>query len=322
MSAIFRMPGLPCFVWKRLLPALLCSVLLGAAVLHGQEVRAPKVGILVSRNIRPYIEAVEGMGAVLSETANAKIQLFALEEFKGKSQDLLAQTLAGEKFDLLVAVGPEAVRFIREKQGAEKTAWLYSMILNPPAASGQAEPACGVSLDIPAQRQLRMVAEGLKSVKRVGLLFDPRYNADVFAKAAAEAAALDLKIVPLRVTSKKEIPAVLKQSWETIDALWFIPDQTVISESIVEYLIKEALFKKIPVVGYNRFFYESGAALAFVFDYEELGKQTGRMAVSVLRGRGCEKEAPLFRVWLNLRVAEKLGIAIPEKRSPAIEVKP
>lgn len=322
MSAIFRMPDSPYPFLKRLLLLLLCTVFLGAAALHGQEIRAPKVGILVSRNIRPYIEAVEGMGAVLSESANAKVQLFPLEEFKGKSQDVLMQTLAGEKFDLVVAVGPEAVQFARGKPGLEKTPWIYSMILNPPAASGPSDPACGISLDIPAQRQLRMIADGLRSVRRLGLLYDPRYNGEVFTKATAEAASLDLKIVPLRVSSKKEIPAVLKQNWDNLDALWLIPDQTVISESIVEYIIKEALFKRTPVIGYNRFFYESGAALAFVFDYEELGKQTGRLAAGVLRGRGCEKEAPLFRVWLNARVVEKLGIAVPEKRSPAIEVRP
>lgn len=320
--AIFCTHGIPYTVLRRLLLATLCSVFLGAAALQGEEIRAPKVAILVSRDIRPYIEAVEGMGAVLAESAGAKVQVFSLEKFKGKSQDVLLQSLTGEKFDLFVAVGPEAVRFARENPALEKTAWLYSMILNPPRVSGQAETACGVPLDIPAQRQLEMVAQGLRTIKRLGLLYDPRYNSEFFMKAAAEAPSLDLKIVPLKVSSKKDIPVVLKQNWENIDALWLIPDQTVISESIVEYIIKDALFKQLPVIGYNRFFYESGAALAFVFDYEELGRQAGRLAANVLRGKACEKETPLFHVWLNLRVIDKLGITVPEKRSPSIEVGP
>jgi putative ABC transport system substrate-binding protein len=141
-------------------------------------------------------------------------------------------------------------------------------------------------------------------------------------KAVTEAPFRDLKIVPLKVSSKKDIPVVLKQNWENIDALWLIPDQTVISESIVQYIIKDALFKKTPVIGYNRFFYESGAAVAFVFDYEELGRQTGRMAVSVLMGKACEKEPPVFHVWLNLRVIDKLGLDVSEKKFPPIEVGP
>jgi putative ABC transport system substrate-binding protein len=319
---IFRTPGMPYPFWGRLLLAVLCSVLLGTAVLHGEEIPAPRVAILVSRDIRPYIEAVEGISMVLSETAGAKVRVFSLEKLKGKSQDALMQGLSGEKFDLFVAVGPEAVRFASVKPVSEKTAWLYSMVLSPHQISSQTETACGVPLDIPAKRQLEMIDQGLRAVKRLGLLYDPRYNSELFMKAVAEAPSLDLKIVPLKVSSKKDIPVILKQNWENMDALWLIPDQTVISESIVQYIIKEALFKKIPVIGYNRFFYESGAALAFVFDYEELGRQTGRLAANMLMGKACEKESPVFHAWLNLRVIDKLGLTLPEKRSLSIEAGP
>ena len=290
--------------------------------MHGAEVRTPKVAVIVSRDIRPYVEAVEGMSVVLAESASARVQVFSLEKFKGKSRDVLVQNLSAGKFDLFVAVGPEAVRLASEEAALEKTPWLYSMVLNPPKVAGRTEMACGVPLDIPAKRQLEMVAEGLTAVKRLGLLYDPQYNSEFFLKALADASSFDLKIVPLKVSSKKDIPAVLKQQWENIDALWLIPDQTVISESIVQYIIKDALFKKTPVIGYNRFFYESGAAVAFVFDYEELGRQTGRLAANVLMGKACEKESPAFHVWLNLRVIDKLGIDVPEKRSPSIEAGP
>jgi putative tryptophan/tyrosine transport system substrate-binding protein len=323
MSVIFRAPVmLPCGSLGRLLFVVLCLVFLGTAALHGAEIRAPKVAVFVSRDIRPYLEAVEGMSVVLAESASAKVQVFSLEKFKGKSQDVLIQNLSGEKFDLFVAVGPEAVRFASEETVPEKAPWLYSMVLNPPKVSGRTESACGVPLDIPSQRQLEMISQGLRDTKRLGLLYDPRYNAEFFTRAAAEASSLGLKIVPLKVSSTKDIPVVLRQHWGTIDALWLIPDQTVISESIVQYIIKESLFKKTPVIGYNRFFYESGAALAFVFDYEELGRQTGRMAANMLKGKTCEREAPVFHVWLNLRVIDKLGINVPEKNAPPIEAGP
>lgn len=301
---------------------MLCSVFLGAAALQGEEIRAPNVAILVSRNIRPYIEAVEGISVVLSERAGANARVFSLEQFKGKSLDALLQSLAAEKFDLYVAVGPEAVKLVREEPVLEKTPWVYSMILNPPRASGRAATACGVPLDIPVQKQLELIRQGLGSGKRLGLLYDPQYNADFFAQASAQARAYDLKMVPLRVSAKKDIPAVLRQHWDHIDALWLIPDQTVISESIVQYMIKEALFKDVPVIGYNRFFYESGAALAFAFNYEELGRQTGRLAAGLLAGKACASESPVFRLWLNLRVMNRLGIDVPEKLSPFIEGRP
>jgi putative tryptophan/tyrosine transport system substrate-binding protein len=322
LFAIFNMPLMPYAFWGRLLFVVLCSVFGGADLLHGAEVRAPKVAVVVSRDIRPYIEAVEGMSMVLAESASAKVQVFPLEKFKGKSRDVLIQSLTGEKFDLFVAVGPEAVRLVSEESLLEKTPWLYSMVLNPPKISGRSDAACGVPLDVPPQKQLEVIAEGLTAVKRLGLLYDPRYNSEFFLKASTEAPSLNLKIVPLKVSSKKDIPVVLKQQWESVDALWLIPDQTVISESIVQYIIKDALFRKTPVIGYNRFFYESGAAVAFVFDYEELGRQTGRLAADVLMGKACEKEPPVFHVWLNLRVIDKLGLDVSEKKIPPIEAGP
>ncbi len=320
--AIFCRSCIPRAFWGRLLLFALCSVSLGTADLHGADIRAPKVAVLVSQEIRPYIEAVEGISEVLSESANVKIEVFSLEKIKGKSRDILMESLAKEKFALFIAIGPEAVRLASEEAARGETAWLYSMVLNPPRASEKAETACGVPLEIPAKKQIEMIALGLPAVKRPGLLYDPRYNADFFRKAATEAASLNLKILPLEVSSKKDIPAVLKQHWGNIDALWLIPDQTVISESIVQYIVKEALFRKTPVIGYNRFFYESGAALAFVFDYQELGRQTGRLAANVLIGKACEKEIPVFRVWQNLRVINKLGISVPEKKTPPVEAGP
>ncbi len=307
---------------RGLLLLVLCSLLPGAALLHGAEVRGPRVAVLVSRDIRPYIEASEGMSVVLAESAGAKTQVFSLEKFKGKSRDVLLESLAQERFDLAVAVGPEAVRFAVEEAALEKTPWLYSMVLNPPKVSGRADGGCGVPLDIPVKRQLETVIQGLPGVSRVGLLYDPRYNTELLLKAQAEAPSLNARIVPLKVSAKKDIPAILRQHWDAIDALWLIPDQTVISESIVQYIIKEALFKKIPVIGYNRFFYESGAAMSFVFSYEELGRQTGRMAANLLAGKSCEKEPPVFHAWLNLRVTDKLGVTVADRKTPPLEAGP
>ena len=112
------------------------------------------------------------------------------------------------------------------------------------------------------------------------------------------------------------------QHWKEIDVLWLIPDRTVISESIVQHIIKEALFNRVPVIGYNRFFYESGAAFSFVFDYIELGKQTAKLAIDMLSGKACQKNNPVFHAWLNPRVISRLGIEVPEKRPTTVKEGP
>ena len=311
-------------VTSGLLAAAVCLVFLWTSFAQAVEHDTAKIAVLVSRNIRPYAEAVEGMGAVFAESPGRELKVFYLDKFRGKDLGLLSGELAEGEFRLFISVGPEAARFIWTDEALRSSAKLYSVVLNPEKVLDTAGPPCGISLNIPVQEQIEMIKRGLPGISRVGLLYDPRYNSDFFEDAAVCASSRGIKIVPLEVSSKKEIPGVLKDHLGDIDVLWLIPDRTVISESIIKYTIKESLFKAVPVIGYNRFFYESGAALAFVFDYEELGKQCAMKALSLLSGEICGETGPCpcFHVWINTRVMKKLGIGIVEDYMSPIEVGP
>lgn len=301
---------------------VICFIFLGTTVLPAKEFRIPKVAVIISRDIRPYIEAAEGLSAALSKAADVKVVEFSLEKFKGKNRIDFSQRLAKEKIDLFVAIGPGATRFVWKNLRPKNTPMLYSIVLNPNKIFGPMEAARGISLNIPVQKQLEMIAQGIPSIKCFGILYDPVHNSDFFRETVAEASSLKLRIIPLTVSSKKDIPAVLKQHWKKIDALWLIPDRTVISESIVQYVTKKALFKKIPVIGFNRFFYESGAALSFVFNYKELGRQCAQEVIRVLAGNEWQKIDPTFQLWVNAKVMRNIGIHLPEKYPSPIRLGP
>jgi len=290
-----------------MLLTVLCPILFGLPPAYGNPSPSVRVAIVVSKNIRPYLEAVEGLELGLADNSDVKTQVFNLE----KLDDMEQVELSGEgvkKFALFIAVGPEAALYLRKGIGEKGASRIYVMVLNPEKVFGEKERGCGIPLNIPVQTQLEMISKGLPSVRRLGLLYDPGHNADFFRRAAGAASFLDLTVVPLTVSSKKDIPSALTPQWNSMDALWLIPDPTVISESIVSYLIKEAFLRKVPVIGYNRFFYEAGAALAFVFDYKELGQQCAQKALNILSGKECRDTPPLFQVWINEGVAEKLEL--------------
>ncbi|TFG93282.1 MAG: hypothetical protein E4H15_01685 [Syntrophobacterales bacterium] len=305
-----------------LMAVAVCLACLWPGFAQAADPRTGKVALLVSRNIRPYAEAVEGMSTVFAESPGIELKVFYLDRFLGKNRDALSGDLAEEKFNLFISVGPEAARFVWTSGVPESSARLYSVVLNPEKVLGATPSPCGVSLNIPAQKQIEMIKRGLPSVQRIGLLYDPRYNTDFSEEATTLAFSEGIRIVPLEVSSKKEIPGVLKDNWGAVDAIWLIPDRTVISESIIKYVIKESLFKVVPVIGYNHFFYDSGAALAFVFNYEELGRQCAVEALKVLSGEGCGETTPPFHVWINTRVVKKLGIPVVEGYTFPIEVGP
>lgn len=286
---------------------LLIAVLIGIGICWSGQVTKPKVAVIVSREIKPYMEAMEGLKLVLVHEAGGEIKNFPLEDYSKTDLDLLKKELKNGKFNLAISVGPEATSFLWSGKDDLDLLRVFTMVLSPEELLPQPQKACGISLSIPIKRQLKTVAESLPYINRLGLLFNPKYNHDFYQLSCKQAQLYDLKIKPLKIHSQKDIPETLEKSWPKIDGLWLIPDKTVISKSVVEYIIKEALYQKKPVIGYNRFFYESGAAMAFVLDYRIIGKQTGRLALNKLREQSCQEKIPAFQVKVNSEVLESMG---------------
>ena len=231
--------------------------------------------IFVSKNIRPYIQAVDGLRANLGDSIDADVEIIMLDRYAEKARADLADRFYGNTdVDLVAAIGPEATAFVWENFEGEAFSKIYSIILNPEKVIATIETASGISLNISPADQLNAIRKGLSSVRRIGIFYDPVYNNDFYKKAAGAAFEIDVELVPMKVSSRKDIPFLLEECWDSIDCVWLIPDRTVISESIAQHIIKQAVLKKVPVVGYNQFFYDSGAAMAFVFDYKDLGRQS------------------------------------------------
>jgi putative ABC transport system substrate-binding protein len=148
----------------------------------------------------------------------------------------------------------------------------------------------------------------------VGVFFSQGENKTVVESLRKEADLQGLAIVGLPITSASDIlPAIASKDF-SIDALLMIPDEQINSQKIVEYIIKEALRRTIPVVGYNSWFAKNGAILSFIIDYRDMGIQAGTMAMKLLKQGATTRvaiETPArIRVSIDEKTAQKLGIQI------------
>lgn len=284
--------------------AFLLVLSVAGPVLGRQPDEARSVAVVVSLRIRPYVESVDGLARELKREG-VSFRTFYLDE---SGEAGLRKRLAANDFSAFVAVGPEAGRFLGEFPSRPGPVF-FMMILNPAEVIGAAVDRCGVSLRIPVAAQIREIGRCLPEVKTVGVLFSSAHNASFVTEAIQSAGDTAVTIAPLSVPTPRQIPSVLKAAWNTLDALWLIPDRTVISESLVHFILKEALLQGVPVIGYNRFFYESGALISFVIDYEAVGRKTAQLLLSgedVLAS--CSAEPPPYHIWLNLRVRGRLRV--------------
>ncbi|MFN2357740.1 MAG: ABC transporter substrate-binding protein [Desulfotignum sp.] len=255
-------------------------------------------------------------------------------------------------YDLVAAVGPEAASLVWETGIPGKK--IYAAVLDPDAVPHIPDDACGISLRIPVAVQLATIADAFPSFQKIGLLFDPDHNQWFFeaavaaagaaaeagaagavaagggggeageaaetaaATAAGEAAASfgdrSIHIIPLQVRARNHIARVVTDNLADIDAVWMIPDQTVISEKLIQYVIKQALYKNTGVIGYNAYFTRTGALFSFEFDYLSLGRQAGELIIDYLAGKECHSVSPLFKTRINSQVAGKLGLEMEADR--------
>ncbi|PIE71204.1 MAG: hypothetical protein CSA22_04035 [Deltaproteobacteria bacterium] len=264
-----------------------------------------QVHVLVAKRIKPYIEALSGLSQVISETSPNDVRHYFLDEIPEKGVPTLLDEICSVNSAAWVGIGPESLEFIKTHEAGYAGVTVYAMVLNPEQI-GEGGVACGIPLRIPVSRQVAVIRNELTGFSRWGLLFDPDRNTAFFSQAASAASDAGLTLVPLSVQSKKDIPAMLSAHWQQVDGVWMIPDATVISERIVQFVIKEALIRNRGVVGYNRFFYDAGALLSFQFDYERLGRQAGTLTLSRLNGAPCGREDPEFFAVVNRRVKERI----------------
>jgi putative ABC transport system substrate-binding protein len=108
------------------------------------------------------------------------------------------------------------------------------------------------------------------------------------------------------------------------DALWLLPDLTVISPETVEFLFNYSMAHKIPVIAFSEQYLALGAFMSISLDVYELGRQTGEMANTIFGGKPLTQippaEAQKTVVTINRTVAGNLGIPIHDAALNGIRI--
>ena len=296
------------------LGSMLCY---GSMLAHAGEA-IKRVAVIVSEPIRPYQEAVSSLERILKKNG-VQVVILEMEEEGRRPSKTLITAVRSEKYKIWVSVGPQATQFLWSVKHREKVTRIYGMVLNPEEL---VDKGCGVPLNIPISKQVKIVRRLFREFKRIGILYDPKYNEDFVSKASKVAAREGIQIVPIEVSSKEQIRKILGIAWARIDAIWLIPDFTVISEPTVRFIIKEGLANNTAAIGYNRFFFHSGAVLSFVLNYSRIGEQIALLCLEAVAGRPCMSLPPFFEVWVNSRALELLGLKLSTDTVANLKVMP
>jgi putative ABC transport system substrate-binding protein len=227
----------------------------------------------------------------------------------------LARKLRASNTSLVVAVGLKAA--LAAKVEIVDVPIVYMMILDPLKHQLTAANMTGTLLEVPVDRQLKFMRAFLPTLHRLGVLYDPAKTSSRVKDAVQQATISGFQLKALPVESEKEVPQQLRMLLPDVEALWLMPDSTVLTNESLRFILDSALARKIPVIGYSPEFVRLGALLSISVNYGQVGRETGLLATRIL-----DKELLLplnpvpierLKTTVNLKTAKFLGMPIPKE---------
>ena len=297
-----RFPIALAAAWTALLAALLVAPPRLALA------QTPRAIVLRAQDAEPYTRAI----AALHSRLDGEVELD--EQRLDLSDEAALARLRGEHPAVWIPVGTAATRWVLDE--TRDAPVVFAMVLDP-ARSGLVGPgtpgagrATGAVLDIPVAEQLRALRRATDA-RRVAVLYDPDQTGALVRSGVDAARAAGIELVPIEVRAPHALEPALAALPE-VDAIWTVPDSTVMTRSSVERLLLFSLHRRIPLYGLSEQYVRAGALLALSASYEENGRHAAALVKRVLAGES-PRRIPLapprdVELVFNAHTAERLGL--------------
>jgi putative ABC transport system substrate-binding protein len=232
----------------------------------------------------------------------------------------IARKFVQDKKDLILAIAtPSAMTMANETQDIPILITAVTDPVDAKLVESMEKPGTNVSgtTDMnPIKEQLELLKQLVPSASKVGVIYNSSEpNSQVQVKIVnQEAPGLGLTIVEVPITASSEVVQGAQSLVGRVDAIYVPTDNTVVSA--FSGVLQVAEQHKLPVIAGESETVEAGALGTIGIDYFELGKQTGEMALRVLKGEQpqdmpIEKQKDISIV-LNAKAAELFEITIPD----------
>jgi len=300
----------------RLFVAAACAFAWGAwgtAAADGAE-----IAILKSSSISAYDQAITGFKSTAPSGA-----IYSEYDVQGDLEQgrKLARKIRASDASLVVAVGLKAA--LAAKLEIIDIPIVYMMILDPSKHNLNAPNMTGTLLEIPAERQFKILRAFLPELRRLGILSNPASNHGKVKDAVPQAAAQSFQLQEFPVESEKDVPQQLRSLLSSTDALLLVPDSTVLTNESIGFILETSLARRVPVIGFSPEFTRLGALLSLSVAYGEVGRETGVLAKRIMDGDRKLPAKPIpierLKITVNLKTARFLGVEFPKEVNHLID---
>src|SRR4029453_16371529 len=207
------------------------ACLIVSCLFADRESGAAEIAILKSSAISAYDQAIAGF----KSTAPSGV-IYSEYDVQGDLEQgrKLARKIRASEASLVVAVGLKAA--MAAKLEIVDIPIVYMMLLDPSDNNLSAPNITGTLLEIPAERQFKILRAFLPDLHRMGLLSNSGNQAKL-KDTIAQAAAQSFQLQAYSVDSDKDVPQQLRSLLGATDALLLIPDSTVLTNESIGFIL-------------------------------------------------------------------------------------
>ena len=273
----------------------------------------------------PALDAVrDGVQAALKEAGyesgkNLKWQYQSAQGNTGTAAQI-ARKFIGDKPDAIVAIATPSAQAV--VAATKSVPVVYSAVTDPvaaklvPSMEASKTNVAGVSDVLALDKQIELIKQVVPGAKRIGMVYNPgEANSVVVVKELQKLLpGMGLTLVEAAAPRSVDVSSAARSLIGKVDVIYTSTDNNVVSA--YEALVKVGQDAKIPLVASDTDSVKRGAIAALGINYRDLGEQTGRMVVRILKG---EKPGEIksetsskLELFVNPGAAEKQGVKLSD----------
>ncbi|MBV7434456.1 ABC transporter substrate-binding protein [Cardiobacteriaceae bacterium TAE3-ERU3] len=233
----------------------------------------------------------------------------------------IAKKFAGDNPDVIVAIAtPSAQSVAAAVRGIPV---VFSAVTDPVEAKlvkdldKPGKNITGVTDAIALDKQVEMIQQIVPDAKKIGTVYNPGEANSVATNEKIKAffEGKDLELIEAPATKSSEVLAAARSLVGKADVIYITLDNTVVSA--LEGVVQVGEQNDIPVFAADTGSVERGVVAALGFDYYDVGRETGKQVVEILKGKN-PGDIPVgqleqLNLFINPGAAEKMGITIPQE---------
>ena len=304
--------------------AALCSVVIGFSGCSKSGDKKIKIGVIqlvehsaLDANYKGFVDGLAEAGYV--DGQNIKIDY---HNAQGEQVNCvtIAEKLINDRDDLIFAIATPAAQAVANL--TKDIPILISSVTDPESAklvqknTAPGGNVTGTSDLTPCAAQMELLKKIVPNAKTVGMLYCSSEQNSYFQVGLAKAACdkLGLKYIDGTVSNANEIQQVVTNLCGKVDVIYSPTDNMIAAGmTLVSQVANE---KKIPTICGEEGMVKAGGLATYGINYYELGKQTAKMAVEILRDGKNPAEMPIeylqnCDLTVNEETEKVLGITVP-----------